>query len=366
MIYLVIVYLIIGFTIIRFMVSLVNFISPITPPLNMQLDEYPLVSVLIPARNEENNINTIINDLLNQDYKNIEIIIYDDESDDKTEQIVKKYTNNYHNIKLIRGNNLPEGWLGKTHACFNLSKNAKGAYLLFLDADIRISDNIIENSIAYLKKQNLTLLSIFPKQDMYNIGEKLTVPIMNWILLSLLPMILIKNCTWKSFSAANGQFMLFKATYYKKHNWHKIVKNEKVEDIKILKLMKKNKLKVHTMLGDNRIRCRMYSNYKQGIDGFSKNVPAFFSNNIFFMLFFIFSTILGIFILLFYNYNLITFAFICLSLLIHILISIKSKQNLFTNLLYLVPRQLSFGIIAFYSLYYKISKTGTWKGRSIY
>ncbi len=366
MAYLIIAYIIFGFLVLRFFVVLTNFISRLKPPVNLKITDKPLVSILIPARNEEKNIGNILNDILIQDYNNIEIIIYDDDSEDNTAEIIREFINQDERITIIKGQKLPENWLGKNYACHQLSTAAKGTYLLFLDADIRISKNIIENTIAYSNKNKLSLLSIFPMQEMHSTGEKLTVPIMNWILLSLLPMFLIKKCSWTSFSAANGQFMLFNASDYIKHYWHKIVKNEKVEDIKILRLMKKSKYEVHTLLGDKRIKCRMYSSYKEGLNGFSKNVLAFFSNSISFMLFFTFCSLFGVFYIAFMlNWrDLILYLF--LSFLMYIMISIISKQNIKNNLLYLIPRQFSFGLIVLNSLYYKLMKKGKWKGRIIY
>lgn len=365
MIYDIIVYILFSFLILRFLVVIINTVSKITIPNNLPLTGQPLVSILIPARNEEKNIKVILDDLLQQQYKNIEIIVYDDDSEDNTAIILETYSKKDKRIKWIKGNELPESWLGKNYGCHNLALQSTGTYLLFVDSDIRVSNDIITNSIAYLQQKKLVLLSIFPKQEMGSIGEKLTVPIMNWILLSLLPVFLIKNCSWKSFSAANGQFMLFEANQYKKHYWHKIVKNEKVEDIKIQKLMKKEKYKVHTLLGHKNIRCRMYENYKDGINGFSKNVPAFFGNSFLFMFFFTLSSQLGIFIVYFYRDLRFFPVYLIIGLLVHLLTSLKSKQNILSNLVYLIPRQISFGLITALSIYYKLAKKGLWKGRPI-
>jgi cellulose synthase/poly-beta-1,6-N-acetylglucosamine synthase-like glycosyltransferase len=142
-----------------------------------------LVSVLIPARNEEKNIAKLLNDLLDHDYKNIEILVFNDQSTDKTAEIVTGFSQKDSRVKLINSDGLPEGWLGKNHACHSLSKLAKGKYLLFLDSDVRIGNGIIRQTCTFSDKHKLGLLSIFPRQIMVSAGEKAAVPLMHFILL---------------------------------------------------------------------------------------------------------------------------------------------------------------------------------------
>src|SRR5690606_28081384 len=137
---------------------------------------------------------------------------------------------------------LPKGWLGKNNACHNLAQHAKGKYLLFLDADVRVGDSIIKNTVSFTKKHKLGLLSIFPMQIMETLGEQSTVPNMNYILLSLLPLLLVRNTNFSSLAAANGQFMHFHAEIYPQTLPHQRMKNSKVEDIKIARFYKKNSI----------------------------------------------------------------------------------------------------------------------------
>ena len=101
-----------------------------------------LVSVLIPARNEENNIGNILTDLINQDHRNIEVIVFNDQSEDRTAEIVREFARIDNRIRLIESDGLPEGWLGKNYACHKLSQSATGKYLLFLDADVRVGNKL--------------------------------------------------------------------------------------------------------------------------------------------------------------------------------------------------------------------------------
>ena len=157
--------------------------------------------------------------------------------------------------------------------------------------------------------------------------------------------------------------MLFRTDSYKAHQWHSIVRNNSTEDISILRWMKKTSYRVITLLGDNRITCRMYESYKEGIIGFSKNVTAFFGENILFMLLFTLASIGGFFIVLIYLSPVVWISYLIVSLLINILIAIKSKQSVFENTIFLIPKQLTFIVIVLTSLYNKLTGKGTWKGR---
>ncbi len=235
-------YLILAFFVLRFIVSAVNVIF--SPVLKKQHPEgNPFVSVLIPARNEEKNIGNILNDLKTQSYSNIEVLVFNDQSTDNTRKLVLDFESSDKRIHLIDSGNLPEGWLGKNNACYQLAQKAKGSYFLFLDADVRIKPGIIESTLAQMQKHRLNLLSIFPKQTMDTVGEKITVPVMNSILLSLLPMILTRASKRQSLAAANGQFMLFERETYLKTEPHEKVKGHKVEDILIARMYKDRGIK---------------------------------------------------------------------------------------------------------------------------
>jgi glycosyltransferase involved in cell wall biosynthesis len=323
------------------------------------------VSVLIPARNEEKNIGNILNDLLKQDYQDIEVIVFNDISSDRTAHIVREFAASDRRIRLMNSEELPEGWLGKNWACYSLSKQAGGKYLLFLDADVRISNGLIVNAISYAERFGLALVSIFPKQIMKTTGEKITVPNMNYILLSLLPLILVRKLLIPSLSAANGQFMLFASALYMSLEPHKKFKSNKVEDIEIARYLKKEKHQIACMVGDNTIQCRMYNNFNEAVNGFSKNVSAFFGNSILLSLIFWFITTFGFLFILFEMSSGFFLAYLIAYLAIRIIISVISEQKAAENLLFLIPQQFSCGLFIYYAFINKRIRTYQWKGRNI-
>jgi cellulose synthase/poly-beta-1,6-N-acetylglucosamine synthase-like glycosyltransferase len=267
-----------AFTFLQFVVAVVNVVF-IQRFSSKKSTFNEIVSVLIPARNEEKNITNLLTDLVALDYKNIEILVFNDQSTDKTAEIVTGFARKDTRVKLINSEDLPEGWLGKNHGCNSLAKFASGKYLLFLDADVRIGNGIILQTCTYSEKHKLGLLSIFPRQIMVSAGEKATVPLMHYILLTLLPLILVRKTRFSSVAAANGQFMLFNSEVYRKILPHEKMKDSKVEDIKIARYFKQKGINIACITGKKSVSCRMYSGFPEAVHGFSKNVTQFFGNS---------------------------------------------------------------------------------------
>jgi glycosyltransferase involved in cell wall biosynthesis len=357
-------YLIFGFMILRLIVAFINFIfDPRLKPATIK--EKPFVSVLIPARNEEQNIGFLLDDLCRQEYKNLEIIVFNDDSTDNTKDIIEKFESEYPFIKTIESHHLPKNWLGKNYGCYTLSQYAKGSYFLFLDADVRVQNALIESTVAHLLKYQLGLLSIFPKQQMITFGEKISVPVMNTILLSLLPLILVRKSKKPSLAAANGQFMLFDAEVYKNMNPHEITRMNKVEDIAIARYFKKGGVKIDCLTGNSSIACRMYTCYSDAILGFTKNMAAFFGNSIFLSILYWMVCTFGIFILYFKMTLIFLIIYIICSLLTRISISVVSNQSIIENVLYLVPQQISAGLINYKTVTNNFFRRNKWKDRHI-
>jgi chlorobactene glucosyltransferase len=240
------------------------------------LKKKSLVSVLIPARNEYGNIKRCINSLLRQDYPNLEILVLDDNSTDGTTEIVSELSKKDKRIKLYHGKPLPEGWLGKSFACYQLSEYARGDYLVFVDADTLHFPNSISSSIACLLKYRVDALSVFAKQITVSIHERMTVPFASFMILGFLPLSLIRKAKSALFCTAIGQFMLFKKETYKAIGGHRSVKSEILEDVIISKKVKRAGYRFMIFDGRNNLYCRMYHNFREVIRGYSKVLfPAF-------------------------------------------------------------------------------------------
>jgi glycosyltransferase involved in cell wall biosynthesis len=325
----------------------------------------PLISVLVPARNEEKNIEECIDSVLMQHYNNYELIVLDDNSKDGTADIVKVYENKNSHIKLIAGKKLQSGWLGKNWACHQLSEHASGDVLVFLDADVRLEENALNAALYKMHKRNADVLSVFPTQIMKSWGEYFIVPLMNWLLLTFLPLKKVYTSENKSFVAANGQFIMFNRRVYDQIEGHKSVKDEVVEDMAFARLLKSAGFRLVTALGHTSIFCRMYDSFDDAYNGFVKNFfPGFRINPFLFWCFILLIQLVYMLPIVMsfidINFLIVTFAII----LNRLLISFTSNQNPLIGIIH--PLQMFLLImIGYSSVNSHRSGNVEWKGRKL-
>ena len=240
----------------------------------------PLISILIPARNEAENISRCLKSLLKQDYPNLEIVVLNDNSTDGTSKEVKVIAEKDHRVRLVEGAPLEDGWIGKNFASHQLAKYAKGEYFIFTDADTLHFPKTVSSAFGALITTKVDALSIYPRQIMVTFAERMTVPIINTALQCFIPFILIKKSKSPLFSTALGQFMMFKREAYEKIGGYESIKGHMVDDIQISKRVKKSGYKFMIFDGRNTIYCRMYKNLKGVIIGLAKSIYPAFNGNI--------------------------------------------------------------------------------------
>jgi glycosyltransferase involved in cell wall biosynthesis len=352
------------FLILRFAVTLFNFISD--PKLRkVNRIHHDLVSILIPARNEEANILALLQSIKQQDYQDYEVIVLDDDSSDQTYAICERFAAGDSRFRVIKGQPLEQGWLGKTFACYQLAQVAKGKLFLFLDADEQVYNGLINSAVHRITSKSLALLSLFTNQDMRSFGENAVVPLMHYLLLNLLPIRLIYLAKNPSLAAASGQFMLFNADNYRRYQWHELSKDRVVEDVEIMKMVKAEGLKGESLLANGLISCRMYTGYQDAINGFSKNFLAPFNYSIPGFLFYL-VLIIGGPLLVISTLNLQLILMMCgLILLTRIMISLSSGQNAVYNSLLHPLQMLSLVFIGFFAIQNHLTNNTTWKGRRV-
>lgn len=326
--------------------------------------DMPSVSILIPARNEEENIEKCINSILKQSYKNFEIIVLDDNSEDATARLVENFRTK--NVNLINGKSLPQNWLGKNWACFQLSKAAKGEILLFIDADVQLEREAVESAVTELLKTKSEMLSVFPTQIISSFGEYLIVPLMNWLLLNFLPMRFIYSSKNKSFTAANGQFILIRKKIYQLIGGHESLKNKIVEDMELARKLKVRGFRIITLLGAELVYCRMYKDFKTSFLGFSKNFYFGFNNSaaafIMLLLFIEIIFLLPLFLLFAGVQFLIPVLIIFLS---RLLVAALSRQNIIASVILHPIQMFMLFIIGISSVFQSVFGGSEWKGRQI-
>ncbi|NGZ76179.1 glycosyltransferase [Saccharibacillus alkalitolerans] len=234
----------------------------------------PLVSVLIPARDEERNIEDCLRHVLASDDSEfrLEVIVYDDDSSDDTGGIVRRIAMEDSRVGLMQGGELPEGWKGKCYACHRLAERASGGWYLMLDADVKLGPLAIRDTLRSALRKKVGLVTGFPKQVTVTWMEKLVVPMMEFAILCHLPIPMVSRSSSGLFAAAHGAYMLIKKSAYESAGGYEAVKNEMVDDMAMARAVKKAGYKM--MLADmsRHARMRMYHSTREVWEGFSKNM----------------------------------------------------------------------------------------------
>ncbi len=245
------------------------------------------ISILIPCRNEENNIGRCLDSLLTQTYNNFTITVLDDMSEDNTYSIVKEYEKKYPDkIKLLRGKPLPEGWTGKNWACHQLFKQAEGEWLLFIDADTRHGKNSISYAYSIAKRFKSDLVSYIPYLENISLAEKIVLPVIHFAFYLFFPFYLINKLEDKRLGLALGPFILIKRHKYIESGGHFIKPHEIVDDVSLARRVKEKGGKIYMIEGKKHFRVRFYSNLSEIWHGFSKNsIGAFGYSSVFMLIF---------------------------------------------------------------------------------
>jgi len=239
-------------------------------------DPPPLVSVLIPARNEGRNIARCVKSLLKQDYPRLEILVLDDDSADRTADIVEELAKGHPTLKLIRGRPLPQGWHGKAYACHQLAQAAKGDWLLFTDADTVHSPRSVSSVIGAALREGADLLTLLPYCITETFWERVALPLVSFFFLSYLPIGLITKSKEPLISAALGPFMLFRRDFYFRIGGHAAVRREIVEDMGLGRLVKRAGGRLVLMDGTDVMAVRFYRGWQEIWLGLSKSAFAAF------------------------------------------------------------------------------------------
>ena len=232
--------------------------------------ETPFVSVIIPARNEEKNIAACLDTLLSQDYPNYEILVIDDNSTDRTWEIISLYQKKDPRVHAFKGQPLPEGWVGKQYACQQLIEKASGDYLLFTDADTRHSPQSISWAVTNILKHQADFMSGYLNQLIGSLGEALVVPAMYLMTTILLPLWKVPEKNHQLFSFAIGQFMICKRSSVLAIGGYQSFKDSLVEDMSLARKMKEHGFKTVFVDGKDYISCRMYHSFREAFRGYVK------------------------------------------------------------------------------------------------
>ncbi|BDI32859.1 glycosyl hydrolase [Capsulimonas corticalis] len=238
--------------------------------------DLPMVSVLVPARNEETTIEACVRSLLAMNYPNFEVIVLDDRSTDSTYEILCRLRDQDHRLHVLVGAEMPEGWYGKPHACWQLANAANGEYLLMTDADCTFAPDALLLALGARQEHQADVVSMTPDLQCQGFWEQMIIPLQYFIVFAFLPGPLIRITPFPWFAAANGAFIFLRRDTYFEVDGHRAVRRQLAEDIKFSQHVKRRGKTLWYGDGSRTYAVRMYHGLAEIWAGFSKNIfPAF-------------------------------------------------------------------------------------------
>ena len=237
--------------------------------------EWPTVSVVVPARNEERNLPRLLPTLLHQRYPHYELIVVDDASTDNTPQFLQEWQKRHSRLSVVSGAPLPEGWRGKPWAMSQGARAASGEWLLFTDADTLHSPLSVSSSVAFALRHRIDLLTILPHSELGTPAERVIMPIAFIGITNLYPPYRVNDPASKV-AIANGQYILIRREVYDAVGGIERVKDKIAEDLEFARVVKGDGHRLYLADGRHLMSVRMYTNLTEIWEGWSKNVVLSF------------------------------------------------------------------------------------------
>jgi hypothetical protein len=250
------------------------------------LDPGPLtehVSILLPLRDEAHRVEPCLRALLavlDAGNSRAELVVLDDGSTDGTADVVRRIVGSDPRVRLITGRALPDGWLGKPHACQQLADTADVAstVLAFVDADVVLEPHAMASAVDLLRRIGLDLVCPYPRQLAGSPGERLVQPLLQWSWLTTLPLSIAERSPRPSLSAGNGQFLVVDRAVYQSIGGHRAVRSEVIDDVALVRAVKAAGGSGGVVDGTELATCRMYDGWAELQAGYTKSLWAAFGS----------------------------------------------------------------------------------------
>ncbi len=240
--------------------------SPLSP---QETDRFPLVSVIIPARDEEERVGDCLKALLAQDYPRFEVLLVDDRSSDRPAEIVEALAREDTRLQLVRGKPLPTGWAGKCHAIDQGVEKARGEWLLMLDTDTYLKPGCLSATVRDAMERKADLYTILFEAHCQSFWERVVQPLFFQLLIMSLPIHQINNPASKK-AAAPGPYLLFRRSAYEAIGGHAGMKDEVVEDLRLAQEIKQNGFRLFIANAVSLVACRRRIGLKEIWHGWSR------------------------------------------------------------------------------------------------
>jgi GT2 family glycosyltransferase len=252
------------------------------------------VAVLLPVRNEAHRLEPSLRSVLGQTgVPALQVFVLDDQSTDGTRDVVRRVVGDDPRVRLLTGAPLPDGWWGKPWACQQLADRACANHrgsdpsesrmptvLVFVDADVVLSPDAVAATVAALRRSRLDLLCPYPRQVAVSLPERLVQPLLQWSWLTTLPLRRAESSSRPSLSAANGQLLAVDTSAYHRAGGHATVRADMLEDIALLRAVKRSGGRGTVADGTRVASCRMYDGWPALRDGYAKSLWSAFGSPI--------------------------------------------------------------------------------------
>ncbi len=241
----------------------------------LSADSYPgltdreLVSVVIPAKDEEENVRAALATVLAQDYAPLEVIVVDDRSADRTPEIVREVAAEDPRVRLVQVERLPEGWFGKPHAVHTGAAEAQGEWLLFVDMDCRQNPHSVRAGLGLALERGGDMVSLWPLLEMHGFWENLVQPVAGSVLVAWFRPQWVNNPNRRT-AFANGQYILIRRNVYEAVGGFGAVRDEIVEDIALARVVKRGGYRLLNAVGVDLFTTRMYTSLGRMWQGWTR------------------------------------------------------------------------------------------------
>ncbi len=257
----------IRYLVLKSILARTQFLTPDSPRLDAS--KAPLVSAVIPAKDEELTLADCLASVCSQDYPELEILVIDDRSADRTPEIAREFAVRDSRLRVLSNDHLPPGWTGKTYVLQQAADQARGHWLWFLDADTTHAPDFLRVMLEYARTEQAVLVSLLPELRCETFWEQVLQPLGGIVLMQSFPLHRVNDDRSK-LAFANGQSILVKRQAYISAGGHSAVRDRFVEDIGMASKVKALGLPIRTVLVRKLVTCRMYASLGQQIRGWSR------------------------------------------------------------------------------------------------
>lgn len=237
----------------------------------------PLVSVIIPARNEAPNIERTVRAFLAQTYPRLEIIVVNDRSTDETGAILRGIDD--PRLRVIDGDEPPAGWLGKPWALHQGRGLATGEMLLFVDADVLYAPPAVGAAVAHMQLRSPALVALLPHFEMRGFGENAAMPMLAMFCFTFMPTWMSNRTRFAALAIGGGTGNLVTREAYDRAGGHEALRDSVVDDVALARLVRRSGGRTEVAVADELVSVRMYRGLREVVEGFTKNSFAVFGRN---------------------------------------------------------------------------------------